>query len=71
MCLAQGHNTVMPLRLQPVQPATPRSRVKHSTTALPLIGIYHENKGGIERGLCEYLKCLGPEDIILFYAQLN
>ena len=27
--LAQGHNTVTPVRLEP---ATPRSRVKHSTT---------------------------------------
>ena len=29
MCLAQGHNAVMPVR---EEPATPRSRVKHSTT---------------------------------------
>ena len=29
MCLAQGHNPVMPMRLEPV---APRSRVKHSTT---------------------------------------
>ena len=29
MCLAQGHNAVTPLRLEP---AAPRSRVKHSTT---------------------------------------
>ena len=29
MCLAQGHNAVMPVRLVP---AAPRSRVKHSTT---------------------------------------
>ena len=29
MCLAQGHNTVMPMRLEP---AGPWSRVKHSTT---------------------------------------
>ena len=29
MCLAQGHNTVMPLRLKPVAPL---SGVKHSTT---------------------------------------
>ena len=34
MCLAQGHNAVMPVRLEPV---APRSRVKrHSTTALPI-----------------------------------
>ena len=32
MCLAQGHNKVMPLKLEP---ATPQSRVKHSTTGLP------------------------------------
>ena len=29
MCLAQGHNTVMPVRLEP---ATPWSQVKYSTT---------------------------------------
>ena len=29
MCLAQGHNTVTPVRLEP---AAPRSRVKHSIT---------------------------------------
>ena len=29
MCLAQGHNTVTPVRLEP---AALRSRVKHSTT---------------------------------------
>ena len=29
MCLAQGHNTVMPMRLEP---AALRSRVNHSTT---------------------------------------
>ena len=29
MCLAQGHNAVTPVRLKP---ASPRSRVKHSTT---------------------------------------
>ena len=37
MCLAQGHNAVTPVRLEP---AAPRSRVKHSTTeplrSLPL-----------------------------------
>ena len=32
MCLAQGHNPVMPVRLEPT---TPQSRVKHSTTELP------------------------------------
>ena len=29
MCLAQGHNAAMPVRLEP---AAPRSRVKHSIT---------------------------------------
>ena len=29
MCLAQGHNTVTPVKLEPV---APRSRVKHSIT---------------------------------------
>ena len=33
MCLAQGHNTVRPVRLEP---SAPRSPVKHSTTE-PLI----------------------------------
>ena len=31
MCLAQGHSTVTPVRLEP---AAPRSRMKHSTTEL-------------------------------------
>ena len=30
-CLAKGHKTVKPVRLDPT---TPQSRVKHSTTAL-------------------------------------
>ena len=30
MCLAQGHNTVR------LEPAAPRSPVKHSTTELPM-----------------------------------
>ena len=34
MCLAQGHIAVKPVRLEP---ATPRSLVKHSTTELPTI----------------------------------
>ena len=34
MRLAQGHNAMMRVRLEP---AAPRSRVKHSTTELPLI----------------------------------
>ena len=33
-CLAQGHNAVPPVKLEP---ATPRSRVKYSTTALPFV----------------------------------
>ena len=32
MCIAQGHNTVPPVRLKPT---TPWSRIKHFTTALP------------------------------------
>ena len=32
MCLAQGHNAVKPVRLEP---AAPQSQVKHSTTELP------------------------------------
>ena len=31
MCLAQGHNAVTPVKLEPV---TPQSQVKHSTTEL-------------------------------------
>ena len=33
MCLAQGNNTVTPVRLEP---PTPQSGVKHSITELPL-----------------------------------
>ena len=41
MCLAQGHNVVTPVRLEP---AALRSRVKHSTTE-PLCSFYiYENK---------------------------
>ena len=36
MCLAQGHNAVMPVRLEP---AALRSRIKHSTTE-PLRSLY-------------------------------
>ena len=34
MSLAQGHNTVTPVRLEP---GAPRSRVKHSATELPQV----------------------------------
>ena len=37
MCLAQGHNAVPQVRLEP---AAPRSRVKHSTTELPLVCVH-------------------------------
>ena len=36
MCLAQGHNAVTPVRLEP---ATPRSRVKHSTEPLRSLSV--------------------------------
>ena len=36
MCLAQGHNAMMLVRLEP---AAPQSRVKHSTTE-PLRSLY-------------------------------
>ena len=42
MCLAQGHNTVTPVRLEP---AAPRSRVKHSTTE-PLRSLDGEERAG-------------------------
>ena len=35
MCLAQGHNTVTPVKLEPT---APRSGVKHSTS--PIIMLY-------------------------------
>ena len=38
MCLAQGHNAVTPVMLEPT---TPRSGVKHSTTE-PLIMYYSD-----------------------------
>ena len=44
MCLAQGHNAVTPERLEP---AAPQSRVKHSTTELPLYIVYR----------CMYVYC--------------
>ena len=44
MCLAQGHNTVTPVRFEP---AALRSRVKHSTTeplrSLPNVMLNKEN----------------------------
>ena len=36
LCLAQGHNAVTPVQLEPVAPP---SQVKHSTTALPIEGL--------------------------------
>ena len=38
MCLAQGHNTMMSVRLQPI---TPQSWVKHSTTEPPCSHMIH------------------------------
>ena len=52
MCLAQGHNAVTPVRLEP---AAPRFRVKHSTTEqlrpslftyVPLNNVLKSNVGG-------------------------
>ena len=43
MCLAQGHNTVMPVRLQP---AAPQSPVKHSTNE-PLRSLLYLLKMGL------------------------
>ena len=41
MCLAQGHNAVTPVRLEP---AAPWSRVKHSTTeSLRFLLVYCKN----------------------------
>ena len=40
MCFAHGHNTMMPVRLEP---AAPRSRVKHSTTE-PLCSLNHQTE---------------------------
>ena len=40
MCLAQGHNTVTPVRLEP---SAPRSSVKHSTTE-PLCSLLGRNE---------------------------
>ena len=37
-CLVQGHNAVLPVRLEP---ATPLSRVKHSTTEPPRSSFLH------------------------------
>ena len=59
MCLAQGHNTVTLVRLEP---GAPRSRVKHSTTAKKFeskvvhgvhsnIRIYQECEGRIDKSV--------------------
>ena len=67
MCLAPGHNAVMPVRFEP---ATPRYRVKHSTTE-PLrsrnktVEPRHE-----KRGLIACVKCADsdqPAQTVLRY----
>ena len=46
MGLTQGHNAVMPVKLKP---ATPRSRVKHSTTEpLRSLGLHMHQSGNTE-----------------------
>ena len=44
MCFAQGHNTVLPMRLEP---ATPLSQVKHSTTEPLRSRTLHHNESHI------------------------
>ena len=47
MCLAQGQNTVTPVRLEPT---APRSRVKHSTTEpLCSLNCWSSARAGIHR----------------------
>ena len=41
MCLAQGDNTLMPARLEPV---APQFQVKHSTTVPPEWEVKHKTK---------------------------
>ena len=45
MCLALGHKAVMPVRLEP---DTPKSLVKHSTTELPIISKTLLSKGLVD-----------------------
>ena len=49
MCLAQGYNGVMPMRLEP---ATLQSRDKHSTTE-PLHSLWHINENVQPLVACE------------------
>ena len=50
MCLAQGHNAVTPVRLEP---SAPRSRVKHSTTE-PLRSLVYDMH--LQENTLNYLK---------------
>ena len=58
MCLAQGHNTVMPARLEPT---APWSRVKHSTTEL-LNSLHAQVSSGTRNDIFE------PSSIFFVYA---
>ena len=56
MCLAQGHNAVTPVRLQPT---TPPSSVKHYTTELPrvvVLNIYPIKEFKMDPKLCNLEK---------------
>ena len=52
MCLAQGHNVVTLVRLEP---AAPWSRVKHSATALPYIILLQDVTPGSDITPCSGL----------------
>ena len=60
MCLAQGHNAVMPVRLEP---ATPRSQVKHSRTE-PLSSLWK----GVKVATTKYYM---HERVIIMFTLMN
>ena len=77
MCLAQGHNTVTPVRLEP---AAHRSRVKHSTTEplcsrrTAVIMPYSVNVYAYFNILSTYLFCIwgkGGDNICALVASLS
>ena len=58
MCLAQGHNAVTPVRLEP---AAPQSQVKHSTTEpLPSLFFVCDNLNANSMDLDQDLQNVSP-----------
>ena len=64
-CLAQGHNTVPLVRLEP---ATPRSQIKHSFTEPPHSCLLY-SKTGLKRPLKRRLKIVFQDRLLLNAGQ--